>query len=50
MGQKTHPTGFRIGVNKAHSSTWFANYGAYKQVLEEDYRIRKFIEKLVFQN
>lgn len=44
MGQKTHPTGFRIGVNKAHSSTWFANYGAYKQVLEEDYRIRKFFE------
>ena len=45
MGQKTHPTGFRIGVNKAHSSTWFANYGAYKQVLEEDYRIRQFFEK-----
>ena len=44
MGQKTHPTGFRIGVNKAHSSTWFANYGDYKQVLEEDYRIRKFFE------
>ena len=45
MGQKTHPTGFRIGVNKTHSSTWFANYGAYSQVLNEDYLIRRFFEK-----
>ena len=45
MGQKTHPTGFRIGVNKTHSSTWFANYGDYSQVLNEDYEIRKFFEK-----
>ena len=45
MGQKTHPNGFRIGVNKPHSSTWFANYGAYSQVLNEDYEIRKFFEK-----
>jgi small subunit ribosomal protein S3 len=45
VGQKTHPTGFRIGVNKTHSSTWFANYGAYSQVLNEDYEIRKFFEK-----
>ena len=45
MGQKTHPTGFRIGVNKLHNSTWFANYGAYSKVLEEDYKIRKFFEK-----
>ena len=45
MGQKTHPTGFRTGVNKAHNATWFANYGAYSKVLEEDYKIRKFFEK-----
>jgi len=45
VGQKTHPNGFRIGVNKPHSSTWFANYGAYSQVLNEDYEIRKFFEK-----
>ena len=45
MGQKTHPTGFRTGVNKAHSATWFANYGAYSEVLKEDYKIRKFFEK-----
>jgi small subunit ribosomal protein S3 len=45
VGQKTHPTGFRIGVNKTHGSTWFANYGAYSEVLKEDYKIRTFFEK-----
>lgn len=45
MGQKTHPTGFRIGVNKPYSSVWFANYGVYSKVLEEDYKIRQFFEK-----
>ena len=45
MGQKTHPTGFRIGINKKHGSTWFANYGAYSEVLKEDYKIRTFFEK-----
>jgi len=45
VGQKTHPTGFRIGVNKTHGSTWFANYGAYSEVLKEDHKIRTFFEK-----
>lgn len=45
MGQKTHPTGFRIGVNKTHSSKWFANYSVYGDVLKEDYKIRQFFEK-----
>jgi small subunit ribosomal protein S3 len=45
MGQKTHPTGFRIGINKAQSSTWFANYTAFHEVLKEDYKIRQFFKK-----
>ena len=45
MGQKTHPTGFRTGVNKSHNAIWFANYGAYSEVLKEDYKIRKFFDK-----
>jgi len=45
VGQKTHPTGFRIGVNKTHSSKWFANYDVYGEVLKEDYKIREFFEK-----
>ena len=39
MGQKTHLNGFRTGVNKLHSATWFANYSAYSEVLK-DYKIR----------
>jgi small subunit ribosomal protein S3 len=45
VGQKTHPTGFRLGIYKKHNATWFANYGAYSKVLEEDYKIRQFFEK-----
>jgi small subunit ribosomal protein S3 len=45
VGQKTHPTGFRTGVIKSHNAVWFANYGAYSEVLKEDYKIRKFFEK-----
>ena len=45
MGQNTHPTGFRTGVNKSHNAIWFANYGAYSAVLKEDYEIRKFFDK-----
>jgi small subunit ribosomal protein S3 len=45
VGQKINPNGFRIGVNKSHNVTWFANYGAYSEVLKEDYKIRKFFDK-----
>jgi len=45
VGQKTHPTGLRIGVNKPYQSTWFANYDVYSTVLQEDYTIRQFFEK-----
>ena len=45
MGQKTHPTGFRIGVNKTQSSEWFANYSAFSEILKEDYQIRQFFTK-----
>ena len=43
MGQKTHPTGFRIGVTKPWDSKWFAekNFG---QFLKEDIEVRKFVK------
>ena len=44
MGQKIHPTGFRIGINKEHDATWFASYTTYNKVLKEDYLIRQFFE------
>lgn len=44
MGQKVHPTGFRIGVNKNHDSTWYSNYSNYGQTLKEDYLIRQCLK------
>lgn len=45
MGQKTHPTGFRIGVNKNQSATWYSTFNTFSEVLREDYQIRQFLEK-----
>jgi small subunit ribosomal protein S3 len=45
LGQKTHPTGFRLGVIKGWSSNWYATKKTYGDLLEEDTKIRKFIKK-----
>jgi len=45
MGQKIHPTGFRLSVNKAWSSKWFANSKNYATVLNEDIKVRDFLKK-----
>ncbi len=46
MGQKINPNGFRLGVIRDWESKWYADKG-YKETLNEDLRIRKFIsEKL----
>ena len=44
MGQKINPNGFRVGVIRDWTAKWYAdkNYAAY---LNEDLRIRKYIEK-----
>ena len=36
MGQKIHPTGFRLAVTKNWSSRWYANTKNYKTTLGED--------------
>jgi len=43
LGQKTHPTGFRLIVNKNWNSTWFAEKNNFADSLEEDVKIRKYI-------
>ena len=43
MGQKTHPIGFRLIVNKNWDSTWFAEKNNFADSLEEDVKIRKYI-------
>ncbi len=46
MGQKVHPTGFRIGIIYDWQSKWFAERG-YRDLLREDITIRKYVtEKL----
>jgi len=44
MGQKIHPIGFRLGYTKEHLSCWYANSKNYPELLQEDYKIRQFIE------
>ncbi len=44
MGQKTHPTGFRLGVNKAWNSRWFARGDQYKKLVLEDLQVRRYIK------
>jgi len=44
MGQKVHPTGFRIGVTEEWRSRWFAPKAAYAEFLIEDQKIRKLVE------
>lgn len=44
MGQKTHPLGFRLGITQQHRSSWFETKETYASTLEEDYKIRKYIE------
>lgn len=43
MGQKTHPVGFRLNVNKGWTSTWFAVKNNFAEPLEEDVKIRNYI-------
>ena len=45
MGQKVNPVGLRIGVNKNWNSRWYANDQEYHVFLNEDVKVRSFLEK-----
>ena len=45
MGQKVHPTGFRIGITEDHKSRWFAPKKAYGEFLIEDFKIRRYVDE-----
>jgi small subunit ribosomal protein S3 len=45
VGQKTHPLGFRLGITQKHRSSWFELKESYPEILEEDYKIRTYLEK-----
>jgi small subunit ribosomal protein S3 len=45
MGQKIHPTGFRLSVQKNWSSKWFANSKNFAEQLHKDIEVRDFLRK-----
>jgi small subunit ribosomal protein S3 len=49
MGQKVNPIGLRLGINRTWDSRWFANKGAYGDLLHEDFRIRKYLQERLKQ-
>jgi small subunit ribosomal protein S3 len=46
VGQKTHPLGFRLGITQEHRSAWYANFNDYANLLEEDNKIRTYLNQL----
>jgi small subunit ribosomal protein S3 len=44
MGQKVHPTGFRLGISTDWRSRWFADK-LYKDYIGEDVKIRRMMSK-----
>lgn len=45
MGQKVSPVGLRIGINKTWESKWYAENKDFSRFLNNDTKIRRFIEK-----
>ena len=43
MGQKTHPKGLRLEVNKNWTSNWFPKKNAYATDLAQDIKLRKYL-------
>ncbi len=48
MGQKVHPVGLRLGINRTWNSRWFASteFGSF---VVEDHEIRNFLKKRLYQ-
>jgi small subunit ribosomal protein S3 len=47
MGQKVHPIGFRLGINKTWASRWFAEKD-YSKLLQEDIYLRRFLKRKLY--
>jgi small subunit ribosomal protein S3 len=45
MGQKIHPIGFRLAVNRNWSSKWYANSRNFAPMLAEDIKVRDFLKR-----
>nr|HMS79967.1 30S ribosomal protein S3 [Burkholderiaceae bacterium] len=45
MGQKIHPTGFRLAVSRNWASRWYANSRDFAGMLNEDIKVRAYLRK-----
>jgi small subunit ribosomal protein S3 len=45
MGQKVHPIGIRLGINKDWLSKWFANSHEFPNIVYQDFLIRKTLSE-----
>jgi small subunit ribosomal protein S3 len=45
MGQKIHPTGFRLAVTRNWSSRWYAGNQDYADMLKSDVQVREYLKK-----
>ena len=45
MGQKIHPTGFRLSVSRNWASRWYANDRDFSGMLAEDIKVREYLKK-----
>lgn len=48
MGQKVNPNGLRIGIIKNWDSRWYANDSDFGDTLVEDYNLRKYLKKTLY--
>ena len=44
MGQKIHPTGFRLAVTRNWNSRWYANNRDFGDMLAEDIKVRDYLK------
>jgi small subunit ribosomal protein S3 len=47
LGQKVHPTGFRLGVVRTWGSKWYSE-GDYSTLLHEDIKLRDYLKKRLY--
>ena len=47
MGQKVHPIGFRLGINRTWLSRWYAD-SDYSEKLHADLKLRDFLKKRLY--
>ena len=45
MGQKIHPTGFRLAVTRDWASRWYANDRSFPGMLLEDLKVRDYLKQ-----